>query len=203
MVLAGFRPLFNGGLEVRPVHIHGLLPGARMCRACGGVVRGVSSMHNLFEQKSDTPMFRYAKSALAALVLMASPAAAEVELSFYLGWQATADSTGSGTLPGGAAFSRRFDWDARPFDSPIYYGGRAIYWTQSNWGFGVEGTHTKAYASPLDLAALGLSRLELSDGHNIITANAMKRFPVPSAIPGSRPIWARALVWPSRMWTFK
>jgi len=122
-------------------------------------------------------MFRYAKSAFAALVLFASPAAAEVELSFYLGWQATADSTGSGTLPGGAPFSRSFDWDANPFDSPIYYGGRATYWTQSNWGFGLEGTHTKAYASALDMAALGLSRLELSDGHNIVTFNAIKRWP--------------------------
>ena len=44
-------------------------------------------------------MLRYAKSALAALVLLASPAAAEMELSFYLGWQGVSDSNGSGTLP--------------------------------------------------------------------------------------------------------
>lgn len=122
-------------------------------------------------------MLRYAKSALAALVLLASPAAAEMELSLYLGWQGVSDSRGSGTLPGGAAFSRKFDWDGKPFDAPIYYGGRAMWWTPSNFGFGVEGTHTKAYASAGDLAALGLGRFELSDGHNIITANVMKRWP--------------------------
>ena len=122
-------------------------------------------------------MIRYMKSALTALVMLASPAAAEMELSFYLGWQGVSDSTGSGTLPGGVPFSRNFDWDGKPFDSPLYYGGRGIWWTQSDWGFGVEGTHTKAYASAGDLAALGLARLELSDGHNILTVNAMKRWP--------------------------
>ncbi|KRS16795.1 outer membrane protein [Roseovarius indicus] len=122
-------------------------------------------------------MLRYAKSALAALVLLASPAAAEMELSFYLGWQGVSDSNGSGTLPGGAPFNRKFNWDGKPFEAPIYYGGRATWWTSNNFGFGVEGTHTKAYASAGDLAALGLGRLELSDGHNIITANVMKRWP--------------------------
>lgn len=122
-------------------------------------------------------MFRNVKSALAALVMLAGPAAAEMELSFYLGWQDTADSSGSGTLPGGAPFARSFNWDANPFDAPLYYGGRAIWWTPADFGFGIEGTHTKAYASVADMAALGLNRLELSDGHNIITANVMKRWP--------------------------
>lgn len=132
-------------------------------------------------------MFRYAKSALAALVMLASPAAAEMELSLYLGWQGVDDSTGSGTVPGGAAFSRNFNWDGNPFDSPFYYGGRAMYWTQGNWGFGVEGTHAKAYASAADMAALDVSRLELSDGHNIITANAMRRWPGAFANSGFTP----------------
>lgn len=122
-------------------------------------------------------MIRYLKSALAALVLLATPAAAEMELSLYLGWQGVSGSNGSGTLPGGAPFSRKFDWSGKPFTAPIYYGGRAIWWTPRNFGFGIEGTHTKAYASTADLLALGMGRLEFSDGHNIITANAMKRWP--------------------------
>ena len=120
-------------------------------------------------------MMKYARSALAALVLMSAPAAAEMELSLYLGVQSVDKSTGSGTLPGGVAFSRKFDWAGKPLDSPIYYGGRATWWMQNDIGFGIEGTHTKAYASGADLAALGLGKLELSDGHNILTANVMKR----------------------------
>lgn len=123
-------------------------------------------------------MTRHARLAIASVFLAAAaPASAETELSLYLGWQGVSDSTGSGTLPGGAPFSREFDWQGKPFDAPIYYGGRATWWMQNDIGVGIEGTHTKAYASAGDLAALGLSRLELSDGHNIITANVLKRWP--------------------------
>jgi len=129
-------------------------------------------------------MFRQARNAAAMLMLMTAPAAAEMELSLYLGWQATDDSTGSGFLPGGAPFSRSIDWDADPFENPLYYGGRAMWWTPRDFGFGIEGTHTKALASAGDLAALGLTSMEFSDGHNIITANVMKRWP--GALNGSR-----------------
>lgn len=122
-------------------------------------------------------MLRTLKSAIAALIITAAPAAAELELSFYTGWQEASSSTVSGTLPGGAPVTSNVSWDGKSFDSPFYYGGRAIWWTQSNWGFGVEGTHAKVYAPAAARAALGLSRFELSDGHNIITINAMKRFP--------------------------
>ncbi len=118
-----------------------------------------------------------AATVTATALAAATPAAAEMEISLYLGVQSVQSSTGSGTLPGGAPVSRSFDWEGLPLDAPIYYGGRAIWWTPSNLGFGIEGTHTKAYASSGDLAALGLNRFELSDGHNIITANIMKRWP--------------------------
>lgn len=122
-------------------------------------------------------MLRTLKAALAAVFVTAAPAAAELELSLYTGWQEVNSSTVSGTLPGGVLVNRSFSWDGDSFDAPYYYGGRAIWWTQSQWGFGVEGTHAKAYASLPDLVALGLTRFELSDGHNIFTANAMKRWP--------------------------
>ncbi len=117
------------------------------------------------------------KCAAVALAMTTMPAAAEVELSLYLGVQNVQGSTGSGTFPGGVPVSRSFDWEGRPLENPYYYGGRAMWWTQSNIGFGIEGTHTKAYASTADLAAIGASSFELSDGHNIITANIMKRWP--------------------------
>jgi lipid A oxidase len=100
-----------------------------------------------------------------------------MEISAYLGLQSVQESNGSGFLPGGAPISRNFNWDGNSLDAPIYYGARAIWWMPSDIGFGIEGTHTKAYASAADKAATGLSRFELSDGHNIFTANVMKRWP--------------------------
>ncbi|MDO5758428.1 MAG: outer membrane beta-barrel protein [Rhodobacterales bacterium] len=122
-------------------------------------------------------MIRILSTAAATALLLASPAAAELELSFYLGAQTANDSNASGYLPSGATFSRNVDWGGKSFDSPFYYGGRAIWWTHSDLGFGIEGTHVKAYASGSDMAAIGVDRLEFTDGHNIITANVMKRFP--------------------------
>lgn len=120
------------------------------------------------------------KNLLIAVIpaaLFAQSAAAELELSFYLGIQGVQDSTASGFLPDGTPFSRSIDWEGKSFEAPFYYGGRAIWWLDNNFGFGIEGTHTKAYAPDEDAAAIGLSRFELSDGHNIFTINAMKRWP--------------------------
>lgn len=122
-------------------------------------------------------MIRNLAVVATAAVAFAMPASAEMELSFYLGTQGLSESTGSGTLPGGAPVNHKFDWEGNPFDAPIYYGLRAMWWNTNNLGFGIEGTHTKAYASTADKAAIGVSRFELSDGHNILTANIMKRWP--------------------------
>ncbi|QIE45830.1 porin family protein [Pseudohalocynthiibacter aestuariivivens] len=129
-------------------------------------------------------MLNTAKTALAAILLLASPAAAEIELSLYLGVQSVDDSTVSGALPNGTAVNRKFSWKGNPLENPYYYGARATWWTANNLGFGIEGTHTKAYASNADMAAIGTSRFELSDGHNIITANVLKRWP--DAFGGSK-----------------
>lgn len=132
-------------------------------------------------------MLRHAIAAAIAAALTPMPAAAEMELSLYLGWQGVSDSTASGRRPDGTGFNRTIDWDADPFENPPYYGGRAIWWTPRDLGFGVEGTHTKALASAGDLTSLGMSSLELSDGHNVITANVMKRWPDVFAETGLTP----------------
>ncbi|MFY9239932.1 MAG: outer membrane beta-barrel protein [Roseovarius sp.] len=128
-------------------------------------------------------MLKSLKIAAAALLMSAAPAAAEFELSLYLGIQSVDDSRASGTLPGGAAFSRNVAWEGNPLENPYYYGGRITWWTQNDIGFGLEGTHAKAYAPAAARAALGVDRLELSDGHNIITANVMKRWPTAFGAP--------------------
>jgi lipid A oxidase len=117
---------------------------------------------------------------LAAAILtgLAAPAAAETELSFYLGVQTLPHSRISGDQPGGLGpFNALIGWDGKSFEMPPYYGARATWWRSDTLGFGVEFTHTKAYAPTGDLAGTGFTAMEFTDGHNIVTANVMKRWP--------------------------
>lgn len=108
---------------------------------------------------------------------LAVPAAAEFELGVYSGWQTAPASRAEGDLPGGGTYSERFDWEGRSFEMPLYYGLRGTWWTGENFGWGVEGTHTKVYAPDGARNAAGFDRFELSDGLNIITLNALRRWP--------------------------
>ncbi|MCG7494952.1 outer membrane protein [Thalassobius sp. Cn5-15] len=116
-------------------------------------------------------------TALAGLMAasVATTAAAEIELSFYGGYQTSPHSRIEGTLPGGGgSFSELIGWEGDSFAAPPYYGGRITYWREDNTGWGVELTHAKVYGA--DETAL-FDRLEFSDGHNILTVNYSKRWP--------------------------
>lgn len=113
----------------------------------------------------------------ALLTALAAPAAAEMELSFYSGWQTSPHSRASGTLPGGGSYDALIGWDGKSFELPLYYGLRGTWWRSETLGFGVELTHSKVYADPDDRSALGFSRMEFTDGHNVVTANVMRRWP--------------------------
>ncbi len=118
-----------------------------------------------------------AVTALFIALGLAAPASAEIELSFYGGSQSSPHSRIEGTAPGtGAPYSALIGWEGKSFSPPPYYGLRAMWWKPNNLGFGVELTHTKAYAPQSEMPA-GFSRLEFTDGHNILTANVMKRWP--------------------------
>ncbi|WP_271843585.1 outer membrane protein [Cognatishimia sp. SS12] len=112
---------------------------------------------------------------LTALVILATPAAAEMEISLYLGSQSLPHSNFSGDIAG-TPVNRTMKLEGRSFELPPYYGARAVYWRESGWGYGLELTHAKGYASDADRAALGVDRFEFSDGHNIITANLHRRW---------------------------
>ncbi|MEM1100497.1 MAG: outer membrane beta-barrel protein [Pseudomonadota bacterium] len=120
------------------------------------------------------------RSALSALALAAvlSPAAAQAEweLSVYLGYQTAPHSDVEGTISG-APFEEFVAWEGRSFENPIYYGFRATNWLNDTTGWGVELNHAKVYASDEDLADLGFTDLEFSDGLNFLTVNYMRRFP--------------------------
>lgn len=121
---------------------------------------------------------RLTAAALALTAASALPAAAEVELSFYLGPQSAPHSRVTGDDPGGVGpFSFLAEWEGRSFSAPPHYGVRATWWRSERLGFALDVNHTKVYASDATLAASGFSTLELSDGLNIVTVNAMYRWP--------------------------
>lgn len=122
-------------------------------------------------------MRRQVTAALSALFLVVatSPATAEVEVSLYMGAGGFGGSNVSGALPDGQPLNEYVNWDND--DSPFYYGGRAIWWTSGNYGFGLEGTRAKGAATEEDRESIGAERFDMSDGLNIFTANVMKSWP--------------------------
>lgn len=121
-------------------------------------------------------MIRALKIAAAALVALATPVAAEIELSFYLGMQEAPHSRVEGDV-GGTPVSFLATWEGRSFEAPPHYGFRATWWRTENLGYGVDFNHAKVYADDTTLTANGFARLELTDGLNIITGNVMYRWP--------------------------
>lgn len=115
---------------------------------------------------------------LLALAATTTPeqASAEVELSFYLGTQSAPHSQVDGSDLTGP-FSFHAEWQGLSGQNPPYYGLRATWWRTENYGFGIELNHAKVYLEPTQMAGLGFTSFELSDGLNIITANAFYRWP--------------------------
>jgi lipid A oxidase len=110
--------------------------------------------------------------------LLAVPAAAEFELSFYTGWQTSPHSRISGDYPDavGGSYDELIGWEGRSFEMPPYYGLRGTWWRGESLGFGLEFTHTKVYA-PDDERPAGFTSMELTDGLNIVTVNVLNRWP--------------------------
>lgn len=101
-----------------------------------------------------------------------------LEVSVYGGYQDAPHSTVTGSDPGGLGdFDIFVDWEGKSFQVPPYYGIRAMWWKDGNWGWGLEVNHAKVYASDASLADNGIEHLEFSDGLNIITANYGRRWP--------------------------
>jgi len=105
-------------------------------------------------------------------------AQAEVELSFYGGWQSAPHSnvtiSGDSVVP-----DQEFTagWDGNSAQMPPYYGLRATWWRTQTLGFGVELNHAKVYADQETLDATGFEHFEFSDGLNLLTVNVTRRWP--------------------------
>lgn len=117
--------------------------------------------------------------ALVAIFVALLPlsAAAEMELSFYSGLQSAPHSRikGEGGVVDGDDYL--IGWEGKPLEVPPYYGLRATWWHSETLGFGLDLNHAKVYASDEDRTAAGYERLEFTDGLNIVTLNAYRKFP--------------------------
>ncbi|MEM8871104.1 MAG: lipid A oxidase [Pseudomonadota bacterium] len=90
----------------------------------------------------------------------------------YTGVQGATDSDVSGTDENGTPFDFTAGWEGRSFEMPPYWGLRAMRDTAGPWSFGLEFTHAKVQADDDTLDDSGFNMLELTDGLNVLTANA-------------------------------
>ena len=110
--------------------------------------------------------------------MISGAAFAEDEFSIYGGIQSSPHSGVSGNDPGGVGkFDFTAGWEGRSFEMPPYWGVRWTRWQTDTFGWGLEFNHTKAYADDETLAESGFSHFEFSDGLNIVTLNAWRRWP--------------------------
>ena len=134
---------------------------------------------------------------LTFLVAALTPesAKAEWELGIYGGDAISLDSDINLQQPNGTNLTLNdVPWDSKSFEDPPYYGIRLTYWDElSDWGISFDFTHAKVYS---DLGATvsqsgtlngagvpgtgsvnnTFSKLEFTDGLNLLTLNAMRRW---------------------------
>ncbi|OSP56881.1 outer membrane beta-barrel protein [Pseudoruegeria sp. SK021] len=123
-------------------------------------------------------MSRVWKLAAVLSVLAAGPALAEFELSVYTGVQTSPHSVVKGNDPSGIGdFDFTAGWEGKSLSMPPYYGIRGTWWRSATVGFGLEFNHAKVYADKDTLKDNDLETLEFTDGLNILTVNAFRRFP--------------------------
>lgn len=116
---------------------------------------------------------------VSAAALAATQAAAQdYELSVYTGWQTAPHSRISGDYPGtGEDYDALIGWDGKSFEMPPYWGLRGTWWRSDTFGVALEFTHAKVYVNEDDRDDAGFETLEFTDGINLLTVNAMRRWP--------------------------
>lgn len=129
--------------------------------------------------------------------LSGEAAHAALVISIYGGKALTRDSDVTLQQPDGTDLTfQDVSWEDRSFDRPIYYGVRLTYWPSDSarWGVALDSTHAKIHAD-LDqtVTVVGIrggnpvrgsevlgdtfGNLAFSHGHNLITVNALYRWP--------------------------
>ena len=137
---------------------------------------------------------------IIVVLTLAQPAAAqELQLGFHLGWNTSlsTDVTITGPSTDFTIADVPFDGLSLPGDDGApYYGGRATYWFTDgpSWGVMLDYTHAKIRAEADAVVTLSgdagpggvapgayavadlFERLEFTDGINLVTLSALRRF---------------------------
>jgi lipid A oxidase len=135
-------------------------------------------------------------------------AGAQITVALYGGLATTAADRITLEQPGRTDLEfRGVSWRAESLESPIYYGVRIAYWLRrgASAGLAFDFTHTKMFAELDDTVQTTgtragtpvtgaqplratFDRLSFSHGHNLLTVNALLRWPLgPDSATGSRP----------------
>lgn len=114
----------------------------------------------------------------ASLIFAAPSMAGEWELSTYGGYQSAPHSDVE--VSDGTDFNA--GWEGKSFAMPLYWGVRGTYWFEGgqleNLGISLDFSHAKVYADDETLTKAGWERFEMTDGINLLTVNALYRFPI-------------------------
>ena len=113
--------------------------------------------------------------ALVAGVVAPAHAQGGSELSMYSGAQGASDTRVAGVDEAGTPFDFVASWEGRSHQMLIYYGMRFMRWQDSGWGYGIEITHAKVWATRETLISSGFNVLQFTDGNNVGTINLARR----------------------------
>ena len=130
-------------------------------------------------------------------LLTCNAASAEWEFGIYGGYNHTFDSNVGFKDPGTQVLLNAVSWQGVSFQAPPYYGVRTTYWFEKNpnWGLMLDFTHAKMKADKSEAVRVNgisdghridenirigdeFSRLEFTDGNNLLLLNAVYRMPM-------------------------
>lgn len=121
---------------------------------------------------------RAALLALCVAVLLPGLAYAQTELSVYGGLERAADSQVSGRDPSSSgAFSFTSVWDDPSISDTANYGLRVTWWQDDSVGWGLAYSRSSMGANDRVLSDNNLTSMNFSDGLNLFTVNAFRRWP--------------------------
>ncbi|AJY46151.1 outer membrane protein [Martelella endophytica] len=120
----------------------------------------------------------YALPIVALFAGIPATASAEMALSLYSGYQSAphsdVDVNGTKVVHAG--------WEGKSFEAPPYFGVRGTWWLDQfgmpDLGIALDYAHNKVYSDDDTRAQTGWSHFEFTDGLNILTLNALYRFPL-------------------------
>ncbi|MEE9389099.1 MAG: outer membrane beta-barrel protein [Paracoccaceae bacterium] len=116
-------------------------------------------------------------TALALFAAVSTVTAEQTDLSFYSGSLSTGESRVIGNDPGGAGVLNFLTgWSNLSASPEFQYGMRVTWWQNDAQGWGLDFDSSAVQANQNQLAANGVDTLNLSNGVNLLTVNAFRRW---------------------------